>query len=84
MYITFLYNTAFEFLHRRWSKTPPRERARLMNKIAELVDSRLDEFASAESRDQGKPVWLAKAVDIDRCCHNFRFFASAIMHTIET
>ncbi len=55
-----------------------------MNKIAELVDSRLDEFASAESRDQGKPVWLAKAVDIDRCCHNFRFFASAIMHTIET
>lgn len=68
----------------RWSKTPAHERARLMNKIADLVETRLDEFAIAESRDQGKPVWLAKAVDIPRLCHNFRFFASAIMHTIDT
>ena len=68
----------------RWSKTPAKERARLMNKIADLVESRLDEFAKAESEDQGKPVWLAKAVDVPRCCHNFRFFASGIMHTIDT
>lgn len=55
-----------------------------MNQIADLVESRLDEFAEAESRDQGKPVWLAKAVDIPRVCLNFRFFASGILHIINT
>jgi len=69
---------------KKWSKTPAKERSRLMNRIADLVESRLDEFAEAESRDQGKPVWLAKAVDIPRVCLNFRFFASGILHTINT
>lgn len=55
-----------------------------MMKIADLVEARLDEFAVAESRDQGKPVWLAKAVDINRVCLNFRFFASGILHSINT
>ena len=56
----------------------------MMMKIADIVESRLDEFAAAESRDQGKPVWLAKAVDIPRLCLNFRFFASGILHFIDT
>ena len=55
-----------------------------MNKIADLVETRLDEFAQAESRDQGKPVWLAKAIDIPRCVYNFRFFASGCQHVIDT
>lgn len=55
-----------------------------MNKIADLVEARLEEFAKAESLDQGKPVWLAKVVDVPRLCHNFRFFASGILHTIDT
>lgn len=55
-----------------------------MNKVADIVESRLEEFAEAESRDQGKPVWLAKAIDIPRLIHNFRFFASGCLHTIET
>ena len=63
-----------------WSKTPGKERARLMNAMADVVESRLNEFAEAESRDQGKPVWLAKAIDIPRVCYNLRGFASGIMH----
>jgi len=39
----------------------------------------LDEFARAESLDQGKPLWLAKTVEIPRVIDNFRFFASALM-----
>ncbi len=35
-------------------------------RVAELLEKRLDEFALAESRDQGKPVSLAKAMDIPR------------------
>ena len=68
----------------RWSKTPAKERARIMNKIADIVESRIDEFALAESRDQGKPVWLAKLIDIPRACLNFRFFASGSLHIIDT
>ena len=55
-----------------------------MNAIADLVESRMNEFAKAESRDQGKPVWLAKAVDIPRVCYNMRAFASGIMHQTGT
>lgn len=40
----------------------------------------MEEFAEAESRDQGKPVSLARTVDIPRVSSNFRFFASAILH----
>jgi len=51
-----------------------------MRKIADLIESKLDEFAEAESRDQGKPVLLAKKVDIPRACLNLRFFASTIIN----
>ena len=39
-----------------------------------------ERFARAESKDNGKPVSLARAVDIPRAVSNFRFFASAIQH----
>ncbi len=52
-------------------------------KIADLVESKLDRFAEAESQDQGKPVWLAKAVDIPRVCLNFRAFATGILHYLD-
>src|SRR5574343_281557 len=38
----------------------------------------MDEFVSAESLDNGKPLSLAKRVDIPRAVSNFRFFATAI------
>jgi aminomuconate-semialdehyde/2-hydroxymuconate-6-semialdehyde dehydrogenase len=63
-----------------WSKTPKQERSKILLKIADLVESRMDQFASAESKDQGKPFTLAKTVDIPRVCANFRFFAGAILH----
>jgi aminomuconate-semialdehyde/2-hydroxymuconate-6-semialdehyde dehydrogenase len=41
---------------------------------------RLQELAQAESKDTGKPLWLAQSVDIPRAVRNFRFFASALPH----
>eukprot|EP01117_Protostelium_nocturnum_P006538 TRINITY_DN2355_c0_g1_i1.p1 TRINITY_DN2355_c0_g1~~TRINITY_DN2355_c0_g1_i1.p1 ORF type:complete len:512 (+),score=198.45 TRINITY_DN2355_c0_g1_i1:68-1537(+) len=67
-----------------WSKTPKDVRSRILNKIADILESRLEEFAKAESRDQGKPVSLARTVDIPRVISNFRFFAGAILHHVET
>eukprot|EP00057_Strongylocentrotus_purpuratus_P019038 XP_011673512.1 PREDICTED: aldehyde dehydrogenase family 8 member A1 [Strongylocentrotus purpuratus] len=64
-----------------WSSKSRVERAKMMNKIADLIEENLEELAQIESRDQGKPVWLARAIDIPRAVHNFRFFASSILHT---
>lgn len=51
-----------------------------MMKIADLLESRSEQFVSAESRDQGKPLSLAKMIDIPRAIYNFRFFGTAILH----
>lgn len=61
-----------------WSQTALEERSRILIKISELLEANLDRFAEAESKDNGKPVSLAKMVDIPRAASNFRFFGNAI------
>lgn len=61
-----------------WENTPAEERFRVMNKVAELIEKRIEEFAMAESVDQGKPFWLAKN-EMRRAAQNMRFFATAAM-----
>ena len=61
-----------------WSQTTLEERSRILIKISELLEANLDRFAEAESKDNGKPIHLAKAVDIPRAASNFRFFGNAI------
>jgi aminomuconate-semialdehyde/2-hydroxymuconate-6-semialdehyde dehydrogenase len=62
-----------------WSATPAEERARLLSAIAEVIAVRADEFASAESRDTGKPHTLARNMDVARSIANCRFFAAAAL-----
>ena len=61
-----------------WSNTSFEERSSIMLRIATLIEDKLDDLAIAESIDNGKPIWLAQAVDIPRAYSNFRFFANAI------
>lgn len=61
-----------------WRRWGIEERAKLLDKIADGVQSRMDEFAALESLDQGKPVKLARGMDINRVVHNFRFFAGLL------
>ncbi len=61
-----------------WSNTTLETRSEILSKIADLLKERIDFFAAAESKDNGKPVSLAKAVDIPRAAANFQFFAHAI------
>ncbi len=63
-----------------WSVTPAEERFKVLNRIATLIDENLDQLAAAETRDNGKPLWLSKRVDIPRASANFRFYATGIMH----
>ena len=64
-----------------WARTPAAERSRLLLRIAELIERDLEKFARAESIDTGKPLALARSLDIPRASSNFRFFATAILHT---
>ncbi|WP_418512246.1 aldehyde dehydrogenase [Corallibacter sp.] len=61
-----------------WSQTTLEERSRILLKISEGIEAHLDELAQAESKDNGKPISLAKAIDIPRASSNFRFFGNAI------
>lgn len=63
-----------------WSRTTMEERSQILHKIADGIERRLTVLAAAESKDQGKPVWLAESVDISRAAHNFRFFAGQILY----
>ena len=61
-----------------WSALPAVDRAAMLNRIADGIEARVDEFAAAESRDSGKPFALARSLDIPRAVANLRFFAAAI------
>ncbi len=64
-----------------WSDSTAHERSQYMLAIAAGIESNLDRLAEAECIDNGKPLKLARAVDIPRAISNFRFFATAILHT---
>ena len=64
-----------------WSFTAAAERSRILLRVADLIERDLEKFAQAESIDTGKPLTLARTLDIPRAAANFRFFATAILHT---
>jgi aminomuconate-semialdehyde/2-hydroxymuconate-6-semialdehyde dehydrogenase len=63
-----------------WSGLSRAERSAHLLHVADGIAAKLDELAMAESVDNGKPLWMAKRVDIPRASDNFRFFATAILH----
>lgn len=63
-----------------WSRMPVERRSDVLLRLAGEIDRRLEEFARAESVDTGKPLALARSVDIPRAVRNLRFFATAIVH----
>jgi aminomuconate-semialdehyde/2-hydroxymuconate-6-semialdehyde dehydrogenase len=71
---------AVEAAHRAfpaWSALSSAERGRVLRRIGDLIRGRLDDLARAESVDSGKPVSLARSLDIPRAAQNFEFFADA-------
>lgn len=61
-----------------WSRTSSAERADLCDAIATRIEGELEAFAALESLDTGKPIALARRLDVPRAVANFRFFAQAI------
>ncbi|MGY1424860.1 aldehyde dehydrogenase [Lysobacter sp. A289] len=60
-----------------WAGLPNSERSRWLEKLANALEARAEDFALAESRDAGKPIALAREVEIPRAISNLRFFAHA-------
>ena len=58
-----------------WAATPAAERARLINQLAAKIEEHGDELAQLESLDNGKPVTLARMVDVNQTVAWFRHFA---------
>ena len=59
-----------------WSRLDQSDRSEFLFQIANLIEKNLDEFAKAESIDNGKPYKLSRSLDIPRSVKNLRFFAS--------
>lgn len=63
-----------------WSVMAAKKRSDILLRIASLIEKNLDKLSQAESLDNGKPVWLAKSIDIPRAAANFHFYATGILH----
>ena len=69
-------SAAFE----NWRAWEPADRRAALMRLADLIASNAEELALAEAQDNGKPVALARSVDIPRSEQNMRFYASATEH----
>ena len=58
-----------------WGETPLTERARILNRIADVIDEHTEMLAVAETWDNGKPVRETLAADIPLSADHFRYFA---------
>ena len=60
-----------------WSKITPAERAAVLDRMADLLEERADDYARTESRNTGKPLKFSSAFDLPLTIDNLRFFAAA-------
>ena len=64
-----------------WSQTSTEARFEILMRLVSLIERDADELAMAESIDNGKTLAIAKKLDIPRAAANFKFYATAAMHT---
>jgi aldehyde dehydrogenase (NAD+) len=58
-----------------WKKMRASERGRLLHRLADLIEQNADALARLESMDNGKPLSIAKAVDVAKTVACYRYFA---------
>jgi len=65
-----------------WAATPPAERARLMHRVADLVEERVEQLAIVETTDNGALLRSHLRGVMPRVAHNFRFFADYLVNDL--
>ncbi len=63
-----------------WPRMSPAQRRVILYRAAALIEDRLEDLASWETLDMGKPISEARAKDVPRTAYNFRFFADLAEH----
>lgn len=58
-----------------WSRLSPSARSKILWRVGDLIEKRLDEFALLEALDSGKPLTYAQLVDVPLTVDWFRYFA---------
>ncbi len=58
-----------------WSRLTPSERGKLVWKLADLLEEHIEEFATLETLDNGKPLGVARAADVPLAVDMFRYMA---------
>jgi len=58
-----------------WSKVKPQERARLINRLADLIDQHGDELALTETLDVGRPIAFSRMMDVGGASGQLRYQA---------
>lgn len=62
----------------KWAHTSVQDRAAILFKIADRMEQNLELLATAETRDNGKPIRETSAADVPLAIDHFRYFASCI------
>jgi aldehyde dehydrogenase (NAD+) len=58
-----------------WKKMRASERGRLLHRLADLIEKDSETLARLETLDNGKPLHVAKAVDVAKTIACYRYFA---------
>ena len=58
-----------------WSRMTASERGKLVWKLADLLEEHMEEFATLETLDNGKPLTVARAADVPLAVDLFRYMA---------
>ena len=58
-----------------WRKMNASERGQLLHRLADLIEKHTEELARLESLDNGKPVSVARRVDVSKAIACYRYFA---------
>ena len=74
-------SAARKSLRGEWGQFGVGRRAALLYRIADGIEARFDDFLRAEVSDTGKPISLARRLDVPRAAANFRAFADIIKTT---
>ena len=60
---------------KEWGRINPHRRGEILWKLADLIEAHADELAEIETRDNGKPIFESRQVDLPSVVENFRYFA---------
>ncbi len=62
-----------------WKKVTPKKKAKILNKIADIIDKNREFLATIETLDNGKPIRESMGADLPMASAHFRYFAASIL-----